>query len=324
MSRPVLTRYVQLLSIEQRAVAVEHQGMHPTIEGPAMPTSVTVASPTHSKFFRIAVEGATTDGRTIQRAWIEQMAANYNPHRYGARVNLEHIRGILPDSPFKAYGDVVALEAREETGEFAGRLGLYARISPTPELIALTKARQKIYTSCEIDPSFADTKAAYLIGLAITDSPASLGTEVLSFAAQNPAASPFAARKLSPANLFTAAAETVIELEPAEASATPLLSKIAEMLGFTREKSRSDDARIVDLTQAVTALAGHGAQQADAMSVHESRLGALETALATLTADGQRDRQAFADLRAQLAATGDAQPVRPMATGSSDAVTTHC
>ncbi|HEJ9876616.1 TPA: GPO family capsid scaffolding protein, partial [Pseudomonas aeruginosa] len=28
-----------------------------------------------SKWFRIAVEGATTDGRNIERDWIEQMAA---------------------------------------------------------------------------------------------------------------------------------------------------------------------------------------------------------------------------------------------------------
>jgi hypothetical protein len=294
------------------------------VEGHAMPTSATAMPAAQSKFFRIAVEGATTDGRTIQRAWIEQMAANYNPQRYGARVNLEHIRGILPDSPFKAYGDIVALEAREETGEFAGRLGLYARISPTPELVALTKARQKIYTSCEIDPSFADTKAAYLIGLAITDSPASLGTEVLSFAAQNPAASPFAARKLSPANLFTAAAETVIELEPGETPSSPLFSKIAEMLGLTREKFRSDDAGFAEVTQAITAVAGHSAQQTEAIGAQQKRLAALENAALTLTADVQRDRQAVADLRAQLAATGDAQPVRPMATGSSGAVTTDC
>jgi hypothetical protein len=29
------------------------------------------------KRFHIGVEGATTDGRTIERAWLEQMAASY-------------------------------------------------------------------------------------------------------------------------------------------------------------------------------------------------------------------------------------------------------
>jgi hypothetical protein len=41
------------------------------------------------------------------------MAKNYNPEVYGARLNLEQYRGIIPDSPFKAYGDVIALENRD-------------------------------------------------------------------------------------------------------------------------------------------------------------------------------------------------------------------
>ncbi len=46
-----------------------------------------------SQFFRVATEGATTDGRNIDRATIEQIAATYNPKTYGARIWLEHIRG---------------------------------------------------------------------------------------------------------------------------------------------------------------------------------------------------------------------------------------
>ena len=62
-----------------------------------------------SKFFRIATEGDTTDGRVIQRSWLEQCAKNFNSDKYGARVWLEHLRSLLPDSPFKAYGDVLAV-----------------------------------------------------------------------------------------------------------------------------------------------------------------------------------------------------------------------
>lgn len=156
-----------------------------------------------SKFFRVATEGATTDGRTIQRSWLEQIAKNFNRQKYGARLWLEHYRGMLPDSPFKAYGDVLAVK----TEEVDGKLTLLAQIEPLPELVAMNKAKQKIYTSCEIDPSFGDTKEAYLVGLAVTDSPASLGTEVLSFAAQNPAANPFAGRKTNPNTLYSAGTE---------------------------------------------------------------------------------------------------------------------
>jgi len=167
-----------------------------------------------SKFFRIAVEGATSDGRVIDRAVLQDMATSYNPALYGARIFAEHIRGYAPDSPFKAYGDVTAVKAEEiADGPLKGKLALFAQIDPTPEMVALVKARQKIYSSMEITPKFADTGRAYLSGLGITDSPASLGTEVLTFAAQNPSANPFASRKQAPDNLFTAAEEAVIEFE---------------------------------------------------------------------------------------------------------------
>ena len=52
-----------------------------------------------SKFFRVALEGATTDGRKIERSWIQQMAKNFDPQKYGARIWMEHIRGTLADSP---------------------------------------------------------------------------------------------------------------------------------------------------------------------------------------------------------------------------------
>ncbi len=61
-----------------------------------------------AKFFRVATEGATTDGREIQREWIEQMAANYDQKKYGARIWMEHIRGIGADSAFGALGDVLS------------------------------------------------------------------------------------------------------------------------------------------------------------------------------------------------------------------------
>ena len=109
-----------------------------------------------AKRFRIATEGATTDGRVISRDWISQMAANYDPAMYGARINMEHIKGYTPDSPFRRYGDVTALSAEEiPDGPLKGKLALYGDISPTAELAELTRARQKIYTSIEVNPKFA-------------------------------------------------------------------------------------------------------------------------------------------------------------------------
>jgi len=118
-----------------------------------------------SKFFRVAVEGATTDGRRIERDWIEQMAATYNPSKYGARVWLEHIRGTLPDSPFRAYGDVLAVKADDVEIDGKKVRALFAQIQPTDDLVSMVNTRkQKLFTSIEVREKFADSGKAYLMG----------------------------------------------------------------------------------------------------------------------------------------------------------------
>ncbi len=69
--------------------------------------------------------------REIQREWLEQMAASYNPAVYTALINLEHIKSYLPDSTFNRYGKVTALFAEEITeGPLAGKMALYADVEP--------------------------------------------------------------------------------------------------------------------------------------------------------------------------------------------------
>ncbi len=48
---------------------------------------------------------------------------------------------------------------------------LYAQIEPTESLVKLNRDKQKIYTSIEVEPNFSDSGEAYLMGLAVTDSP---------------------------------------------------------------------------------------------------------------------------------------------------------
>ena len=177
-----------------------------------------------SKFFRVAVEGATVDGRVIERNWLTEMAASYNPATYAARVNMEHIRGITADKPFKAYGDVLSLKAEEIDLELDGktqkRMALFAEIAPTDELVAMNRDKQKLFTSIEVNPQFAGTQKAYLVGLAVTDSPASLGTEALTFAVKNPGAFRNAPQLQAEGNVFSPGLETKFELadgEPAPA-----------------------------------------------------------------------------------------------------------
>ncbi|QPG28598.1 GPO family capsid scaffolding protein [Pantoea sp. SM3640] len=267
-----------------------------------------------AKRFRIAVEGATTDGRVISRDWISQMAKNYSPEMYGARINMEHIRGYAADSTFRRFGDVTAVEEEEIVdGPLKGKLALYAWIDPTPELVELTKARQKIYTSIEVNPEFADTGEAYLVGLAVTDDPASLGTEILSFSA-TAKVNPLASRKLDKGNLFTAAEETVIEFEEVAEPSPSLLARISAMFSA---KKKTDGEQFADVSAAVTAVAEQVQLNAESQT---QELSALEQSLAArleaIEQQAGEDRAAFAALQGQLSQTDGSFTRRPAATGS--------
>ncbi|MCO7538210.1 GPO family capsid scaffolding protein [Pseudomonas asiatica] len=273
-----------------------------------------------SKFFRVAVEGATTDGRTIERQWLVDAAETYNPNTYGARVWLEHFRSVLPDGPFKAYGDVVALKTEEVEVAGKKKLALFAQIEPTADLIALNKARQKIFTSIEIRPKFADTGRAYLDGIAVTDTPASLGTEMLTFSAQHPDANPLKSRKNDPDNLFSEAIEIALEFEEvtdSESKVAGLFSRVMDALGKSKDKAVKDDAQFSELTEAIEALATHAKEQGEAFTEEVAARTDLVEKVTKLTTD-------FNDLVKRLGDTEDrSQKPRPPATGGDDKVLTQ-
>ena len=133
----------------------------------------------------IGVSGETADGRTILAKELQEMADQYDPEIYGARINLEHMNFLFPDFA-GGYGDVVELKA-EPWAKDETKTALLAKLNITESLQKLWDSGQKIYTSMEITPRFADTKKAYLTGLAITDTPASLGTTANYTAAKNKA-----------------------------------------------------------------------------------------------------------------------------------------
>ena len=122
----------------------------------------------------IGVSGDTMDGRQISAAELKQMAESYDPAVYGARINLEHCYYTFPGWA-GGYGDVLELKA-EPWHKDESRTALLARLSVLPNLQELWDSGEKIYTSMEIASDFAKSGRAYLVGLAITDRPASLGT----------------------------------------------------------------------------------------------------------------------------------------------------
>lgn len=276
-----------------------------------------------SKFFRIGVEGATCDGRTIERQHIQEMAASYNPAVYGARINLEHIKGYTPDSPFRRYGDVAEVKAEEITdGPLKGKLALLACITPTDDLIAMTKAGQKIYTSMEISPKFADTGKAYLVGLAVTDDPASLGTEMLEFSAKAQT-NPLASRKQSPDNLFSAAELAELEFVEATDDDKPgLLERVRQLLNRQQASNAKTKTELLDVSNAVEALAEEAGKQAEQFNAVGQKVDTQAQELSTLKTKLETITTEFNQLKTQLERTPGTQ-YRAPATGG-DSITIDC
>ncbi|MCY1537786.1 Phage capsid scaffolding protein (GPO) serine peptidase [compost metagenome] len=254
------------------------------------------------------------------------MAATYDRNKYGARIWLEHFRGVLPDGPFKAYGDVLAVKAEEVELDGKKKLALFAQIEPTNDLVAMNKAKQKIFTSIEVREKFADSGKAYLLGLAVTDTPASLGTEVLSFSAKNPDASPFKGRKQDPDDMYAEAVEVELEFEEVEDTQgvfNALKGKVSELLGKSKDKEGKDAANFNALGEMIEDLATHGAQQAEAFAAEK---GAREK----LQGEFDKLRSDFTALVQKLERTPETPTTakkfseRPPATGGDGRQVTDC
>lgn len=143
-----------------------------------------------TKEFLLATSGSTVDGRNIDAKLLEEMASSYDPKTYTANVNIEHIRGISGDGPFRCYGDVVSLSTREVEVNFNGktekRTGLFGVLDVTPDAKKLNEAGQKLFPSIEIYENFGTKGFAYLGGLAMTDSPAAIATQRMKFSRHMP------------------------------------------------------------------------------------------------------------------------------------------
>lgn len=190
-----------------------------------------------TKPFLLATAGSTVDGRTIDDKMLEEMASSYDPKTYGARLNIEHIRGISGDGPFRAYGDILELSVGEVDVNFNGktekRKALYGVFDVNDDAKKLNDAGQKVYPSIEIEPNFGGKGFAYCMGAALTDSPAAIATERLQFNRTLPGA-------------LTVSGDKAEALEFAEEGVTEggnaFLSKLGTMLDtFTAKFGKADD-----------------------------------------------------------------------------------
>lgn len=137
---------------------------------------------------RVATSGPTCDGREILPQHLRDMAETYTPATYTAVIWCDHER--WPGS----HGTVFALRLVETADDLKpGQVALEAQLKPNDKLLWLNDQGEKLFTSVEITPDFAGTGKAYLTGLAVTDEPASLGTQELYFSKRTSRAAYFAA-----------------------------------------------------------------------------------------------------------------------------------
>lgn len=125
-------------------------------------------------FVRIGRSGKAIDGRDIDPQWLRDMAEGYDPSVYTAMIWPDHLR-------MTNFGKALELKTEEADGVVT----LLARLEPNANYLLDNRYGQHLFFSMEVAQNFAGTGKAYLIGLGVTDSPASLGTDELRFSARH-------------------------------------------------------------------------------------------------------------------------------------------
>ena len=242
-----------------------------------------------TKKFLLATAGSTVDGRNIDEKMLQEMASSYDPKTYAALLNIEHVRGYEPAGSFGSYGDVLELSTETVMVNFNGvdeeRLGLYGILDVNDAAKELNDAGQKRYPSIEIVDNFAGKGFAYLVGCALTNSPASIATEKLQFNRRMPGAiNVTSADSALPAAAIEFAEEAAL---PAEAKS--MFTAFTEMMkSFTAgnkpaeiEKPKASEP--ADQMAAFTAMVGEMAKSMEAAVSAMSKSTADQ--ISKLTAD---------------------------------------
>ncbi|NBC35558.1 hypothetical protein GTZ99_03195 [Novosphingobium sp. FSY-8] len=193
----------------------------------------------------LATAGSTVDGREITDMELEQIVSSFDPKTYGARVNLEHIRGISGQAPFQAYGDVLSVSLGEVDVNFNGKMekrkALFGVLDLTDNAKALIDAGQKVYPSIEILPNFGGKGFSYLGGVALTDSPAAIATERMQFNRFRP-----------DATVLSADAATAIEADDGEGTTESVRGLIAGFSAMLDKVAATFAPKVENQTQPET------------------------------------------------------------------------
>lgn len=133
---------------------------------------------TKSKWFLVAIEGTTTDGRVITADQLRQMATNFNPDLFSVSVSIGF-------DDRKTLSEVIEVAL----GSRGGKVALMARIVETPSLRDFVESAQKYQK--QFYPAIAmmiRDEGSQLHGIGITSDPTVLDTDPLVFDKQEAAA----------------------------------------------------------------------------------------------------------------------------------------
>lgn len=270
-----------------------------------------------SQFFRAFVEGSTiSDGRTITAGMIDDIVATHDNETYTPRINIEHIAGYSPEPPFNGYGSVIAVKAQDDTFKIAGkdekRRALYMQVDANDQLVDLAARDQKPFPSVELTPDYAGSGKIGLIGLAFTDTPASIGTQSLKFSRTAPG-SIFAAGTEAPAIEF--------EADPVDAKGIAASVKDGVFAALSAVFSTKKEEPKPPVQELPKTPANDNDFSALAAAIGDSVATKLQPVL-----DGQAATEArFKAIEDQLATTeAPGTFSRPPATGGSDEALTDC
>lgn len=125
---------------------------------------------TEEKYYTIGAAGKTIDGREIDKNWFKSIVRDYNTDLKTASINDRH------------WSDGVSLGTVLSVKQGVNSLGmdiLQAKIKVNKNFEHYVNEGWAGWFSMEIDPVFSYTSEAYLVGLAVTNNPASLGNPVI-------------------------------------------------------------------------------------------------------------------------------------------------
>lgn len=128
--------------------------------------------PVIDQWFTVATAGDTVDGRVIEEQWLRDMAETYSVDFYQAVIDADHNLDW-----YGSFGQVEELRI----GEKVGRVALQAKINANHRLLEMNKNGQRLFFSIWPKENFSNTGKTYLYRLAVTDNPASIGTDRAQF-----------------------------------------------------------------------------------------------------------------------------------------------